>query len=72
MIFDDLVALNEIIQNGRTDSKFREDHDPEVERLYSSSPPIIEQCLTYDLQHTVPRKDRNDFEVWLVVNVLDS
>jgi hypothetical protein len=49
MLFDDLATLNTIINYGRSDLKYKEDHDPEVDRLYNSSPPILEQCMQYEM-----------------------
>ena len=49
MLFDDLATLNTIINYGRCDMKYKEDHDPEVDRLYNSSPPILEQCMQYEM-----------------------
>ena len=49
MLFDDLATLNAIINYGRSEMKYREDHDPEVDRLYNSSPSILEQCMQYEM-----------------------
>jgi hypothetical protein len=49
MLFDDLATLNTIINYGRSDNKYKEDHDPEVDRLYNSSPSILEQCMQYEM-----------------------
>ena len=59
MIFEDLHTLNEIISLIRMEpqgsstlptSRFRDYHDPEVDRLFNTSPPISEQALTLDLE----------------------
>jgi hypothetical protein len=49
MFFDDVATLNTIINYGRTDKKYKEDRDPDVDRLYSSSPSILEQCMQYEM-----------------------
>jgi hypothetical protein len=49
MFFDDVATLNTIINYGRTDMKYKEDRDPDVDRLYSSSPSILEQCMQYEM-----------------------
>lgn len=49
MLFDDLNTLNTIINYGRPESKYIEDQNPEVNRLYNSSPSILEQCMQYEM-----------------------
>jgi hypothetical protein len=51
MLFDDISMLNDIIAMGRSTSIFRDDHDPEVNRLFNSSPPITEYGGTYDMSY---------------------
>ena len=46
MIFSDLNALNEIIAiTIRTNSKYHDDNDPEIDRFLNSSPTINESML---------------------------
>ena len=58
MIFEDLDTLEDIINlirmepqgsNAPSGSRFRDFHDPEVDRLFNTSPPISEQAMTLDL-----------------------
>jgi hypothetical protein len=49
MLFDNLSILNTIINSGRSDLKYKADHDPEVDRLYNSSPPVLEHCMQYEM-----------------------
>ena len=49
-MFDELSILNEMITHSRgADAKFHDENDPEVDRLFNSSPPLIEQVATYEL-----------------------
>ena len=43
-------SLYEVISHGRAaESWFHDENDPEVDRLFNSSPPLIEQVATYEL-----------------------
>ena len=58
MIFGDSIAsVNNIISYGRMDVGLREDHDPEVERLFSSSPDILEQCRQYESTRQIGKRN---------------
>lgn len=47
---DDYSILDEMIGHGRAaESWFHDENDPEVDRLFNSSPPLIEQVATYEL-----------------------
>lgn len=47
---DDISILDEIIGHSRAaESWFHDENDPEVDRLFNSSPPLIEQVATYEL-----------------------
>jgi hypothetical protein len=49
-MFDELTILNEMITHSRgVDAQFHDENDPEVDRLFNSSPPLIEQVATYEL-----------------------
>ena len=70
MLFDDLATFNTIINYGRSDMKYKEDHDPEVDRLYNSSPPILEQCMQYEMARVFGKN--NTAEVSSVVGEVCS
>lgn len=67
---DDISILYEVISHGRAaESWFHDENDPEVDRLFNSSPPLIEQVATYELdsvfgfdgfQHSVEGSGRED------------
>ena len=42
MLFDELKTLNDIISIGRSTARFRDEHDPDVDRLYNSSPQMTD------------------------------
>jgi hypothetical protein len=67
MIFDDLIAVQTIIGYGRIDAQRREDHDPEVERLYTSSPPIMEQIRQFEITRALGKKNKSDEVIILFI-----
>lgn len=46
MLFDEIETLNDIICFARSNTRFRDDQDAEVDRLYSSSPQMSEFDLS--------------------------
>jgi hypothetical protein len=51
MIFDDIFELNTLISLGRSSTRgrrFHDSHDPEVNRLFNSSPPMSQTASTYE------------------------
>ena len=49
MLFDDADMLSEALNYGVFDAKFRDENDPVVERLYNTSPPLLEQVPSYEM-----------------------
>ena len=52
MILDDISALNRVIRLGRPNrsSKFKDTHDPEVDKLFNSSPPLADMAATFEFE----------------------
>ena len=63
MIFDDLLTVNTIIGLSLTDKKLRDDPDPEVERFFNSSPPLLDQCMTYELARVTGKKNNSKDDI---------
>ena len=72
MLFDDLATLNTIINYGRSDMKYKEDHDPEVDRLYNSSPPILEQCMQYEMARVFGKNNSAEVRKLLVFEIAST
>ena len=49
MLFDDVSVLQEHAKYGKSDSIFHDENDSQVERLYNSSPPLLEQIPMYEM-----------------------
>ena len=49
MFLSDFTIFNKIATSNRAYPKFRDESDPEVDRLYNSSPIITESSTTYEL-----------------------
>lgn len=49
MFLSDFAIFNKIATSNRTFPKFRDESDPEVDRLYNSSPIITESSTTYEI-----------------------
>jgi len=60
MFFDDHVVIKEHASYGKTDSIFHDDNDSNVERLYNTSPPLLEQVPMYEME-TLFAADEDDF-----------
>lgn len=72
MIFDDLLAVNTIISLGLTDRKSRDERDPEVERWFNSSPPLLEQCIMFDRARVIGNGKKVEAKDDVAVSVDDE
>ena len=50
MLLSDIAAFDNMFFSGKLDSKFKDENDPEIERLYNSSPSIIESSRSFELE----------------------
>lgn len=49
MFLSDIAIFNRISASAKTEAKFKDENDPEVDRLYNSSPIITESSTTYEV-----------------------
>jgi hypothetical protein len=49
MFLSDFTIFSRVSANYR-DGKFKDENDPEVDRLYNSSPTIMESSTTYEVE----------------------
>ena len=50
MFLSDFTIYSKIANNNRITTKFRDENDPEVDRLYNTSPNITESSTTYEME----------------------
>jgi len=61
MLFDDHLVIQEHASYGKADSIFHDDNDSQVERLYNSSPPLLEQIPMYEMETLFPADEHDAF-----------
>ena len=70
MILDDTATLANVIQNCRVDFEFHADRDDtEVDRLFKSSPPLVERVLGYEIESFITQRESTLIEVRLTENI---
>lgn len=64
MLLSNITAFRKVSTTSQSEAGFKDENDPEIDRLYNSSPPIEEPYGSFDFEEMITIEVRDAFLLW--------